>query len=107
MDSAMSNEEQVEEIDIEEYGRRGGQQRHPHALRYVIRIDKTKYTVHVPHMKGREILDLAGKKPPEDYKLTQKLHGGAARTIGLDQDVDFREPGVERLMTLKLDQTDG
>lgn len=105
----MNNEEQfeAEEIEIEEYGRRGGQERHPHARRYVIRIDKTKYTVSVSHMKGREILELAGKIPPEQYKLTQKLHGGGARTIGLDEDVDFRAPGVERFMTLKRDQTEG
>jgi hypothetical protein len=103
----MSNEDQIEEIEIEEYGRRGGQERHPQALRYIIRIDKTKYTVQSSHMNGREILELANRRPAEDYKLTQKLHGGAARTIALAQDVDFRQPGVERFMTLKLDQTDG
>lgn len=105
----MSSEEQfeAEEIEVEEYGKRGGKDRHPRARRYIIRIDKIKHTVHVSHMKGREILKLAGKEPPEDYKLTQKFHGGAARTIGLDEDVDFRAPGVERFMTLKLDQTDG
>ncbi len=105
----MSTEEtfEAEEIDIEEHGRSGSKDRHPHARRYVIRVDKTKYTVQVSHMMGRAILELAGKTPPEQYKLTQKFHGGVAKTIGLDEDVDFRAPGVERFMTLKRDQTEG
>jgi hypothetical protein len=105
----MSSEEQfgAEEIEIEEHGRKGGTERHPHARRYIIRVDKVKYTVHVSHMTGREILELAGKVPPGQYKLTQKFHGGHARTIGLDEEVDFRAPGVERFMTLKRDQTEG
>lgn len=106
----MSCEEEkfeFEEIDVEEHGRKGGEGRLPSARRYVIRVDKTKHPVAVSHMLGREILVLAGKVPPEQYKLTQKFHGGAAKTIGLDDDVDFRRPGVERFMTLKRDQTEG
>lgn len=102
-----SNEYDVDEVDVEEQGKRGGSDRLPRARRYVIRVDKTRYAVEVSHMLGREILALAGKAPPDSYKLNQKLHGGAARTIGLDEDVDFRAPGVERFMTLKLDQSDG
>lgn len=98
---------EIEEIEVEEYGKKGGGKDHPRARRYIIRIDKIKYTVDVSHMKGRELLTLAGKTPPEQYKLTQKFHGGAAHTVGLDEKVDFRKPGVERFMTLKLDQTDG
>jgi len=101
------DEIEIEELEVEEYGKKGGEKRHPRARRYVIRVDKPKYTVDVSHMKGREILTLAGKTPPEQYKLRQKFHGGAADTVGLDEDVDFRKPGVERFMTLKLDQTDG
>lgn len=105
----MSSEEQfeAEEIEVEEYGKKGGEHRHPHARRYVIRVDKEKHVVHVSHMTGREILTLAGKTPPDQYKLTQKFHGGGAKTIHLDEDVDFRKPGVERFMTLKRDQTEG
>lgn len=66
---------------------------------------KTCLNCHV--WEGASHLELAGKVPVEQYKLTQKLHGGAAKTIGLDESVDFREPGVERFMTLKRDQTEG
>lgn len=98
---------EVDEIEVEEHGRKGDDKRLPHARRYIIRVDKTKYTVHVAHMTGRQILELAGKGPPEQYKLTQKFHGGAANTVRLDEEVDFRRPGVERFMTLKRDQTEG
>jgi hypothetical protein len=105
----MNAEEQFEEdeVEVEEHGRRGGDKPLPRARRYVIRVDKTKFTVDVSHLTGRQILELAGKTPPEHYKLTQKFHGGAARTVGLDEDVDFRRPGVERFITLKRDQTEG
>lgn len=101
-------EVEVEEIEIEEHtNKSNGKEKPPKARKYIIRVDKTKFTVEVTGMTGREILTLAGKTPAEQYKLTKKMHGGAARTIGLDEKVDFTEPGVERFMTLKLDQTEG
>lgn len=104
----ISKEEiEYEEIDIEEDGKKGGKYRHPLAKRYVIRVDKKKYTVNVSHMTGREILKLAGKSPPEQYKLTQKFHADCAQMIDLDEDIDFRQPGVECFMTLSRIQTEG
>ena len=101
------SEVELEELELEVHAQKGNPGRTPKAKRYVIRVDKTKYTVQVPSMKGREILTLAGKVPPEQYKLRQKDRGGDARTIQLDEEVDFRAPGVERFMTLKRDQTEG
>jgi hypothetical protein len=97
--------ELVEEVEIEEYGKKND--RPPKAKRYIIRIDKVKYTVEVPSMTGRQLLELAGKTPPEKYSISQKLHGGQVKTIGLSEPVDFTEPGIERFMTLPLDQTEG
>ena len=94
-----------EEVEIEVYGKQNV--RPPKAKRYVIRIDKVKYTVHVPSMTGRQLLELAGKTPPEKYSISEKLHGGHVKTIGLDEEVDFTRHGVERFMTLPLDQTEG
>lgn len=104
----MNNEDKdpiLDEVVLEEYGARG--ERPPPARRYRIRIDRENYTVATSHMLGREILTLAGKTPPEQYKLRQKLRGGQVRPLGLDDDVDFTTPGVERFMTLRLDQTEG
>jgi len=105
--TTIDSEIEVDELDVEAFAQKGGNGRAPKAKRYIIRIDKTKYEVTVGTRTVREILTLAGKTPLEQYKLTQKHHGGAAVTIGLEDTVDFREPGVERFMTLRLDQTEG
>ena len=107
MSAPHEDEFEVEELVIETFAQEGREGRAPSARRYVIRIDRNTYTVNVSSMLGREILTLAGKVPPEQYKLRLKLHGGTAQTIGLDETVDFRAPGVERFMTLKRDQTEG
>jgi hypothetical protein len=103
-DRAM-NEICNEIIDIEQYAKEG--KKIPHATKYRIRIDKDHYVVDVPEMTGRALLELAGKKPVERYALYQKLHGGKTLKIELDAVADFRSPGVERFMTLPLDQTEG
>ncbi len=94
-----------EVIDLEEFAKAG--KKPPHAKKYRIRIDKTKYVVEVPAMTGREILVLAGKKPPDQFILSQKLHGGEVKVIGLHEKADFTQPGVERFMTMAKDQTEG
>lgn len=95
----------LEEVEIEEYGKKNC--RPPRAKRYVIRIDKTKYTVHVSQMTGRQLLELAGKVPPDRYSISMKLHGGHVKPIGLDEEVHFCAHEIERFMTLPLDQTEG
>ena len=92
-------------IDLEEYAL--ANRKPPRARRYRIRIDKTKYEVKVTSMTGRELLTLAGKSPVSNYMITQKLRGGQTRRIELDESTDFTTPGVERFMTLPLDQTEG
>lgn len=99
------HEHEEDVIDIEEYTKAGKEI--PHGKKYQIRIDKTKYVVHVESMTGRELLTLAGKTPVERFRLDQKMKGGHTRKIELDQRVHFTEPGIERFMTLPLDQTEG
>ena len=100
-------EEILELLDIEEFAKANPHKKPPHARRYRIRIDKVRYEVHVPAMTGRQLLELAGKTPPERYSISEKLHGGQSRPIGLDELVHFCKEGVERFMTLPLDQTEG
>ncbi|MGD0769921.1 MAG: multiubiquitin domain-containing protein [Tepidisphaeraceae bacterium] len=95
----------VELVDIEEFGKRN--EKPPRARKYRIRINKHHYVVDVSHMTGREILTLAGKIPPEKYKLQQKFHGGRVKTIQLDEVVDFTAHGVERFQTFPLTETEG
>ena len=94
-----------EVVDLEEYAKAG--RKPPRARRYRIRIDKQQYTVEVSSMTGRELLTLAGKTPVTNYMISQKMRGGEARKLGLDESADFTTPGLERFMTLPLDQTEG
>jgi hypothetical protein len=97
--------ENTEIVDIEEYAKADRQP--PRCQRYRIRIDRERFVVEVPGMTGRELLTLAGKCPPEQYQVFQKLRGGKLDPIGLDEKADFTKPGVERFVTLPLDQTEG
>lgn len=103
---AQAEAAEVEELDIEEFSKvHGGKP--PKAKRYRIRIDREKYTVEVPEMTGRQILELAKKLPPENWLLNQKFKGGHVKPISLNEVVDFRTPGIERFMTLPKDQNEG
>lgn len=95
---------QPEVIDIEEFAKAGKQP--PKDSKYRIRIDKEKYVVDVPGMTGRDLLILAGKNP-EQNSIYEKLRCGQSIKIGLDEMADFTKNGVERFMTLPLDQTEG
>jgi len=92
-------------IDLEEYAL--SDKKPPKEAKYLIKIDKKKYPVTVESMTGRDILLLAEKNPPENFQLRQKLKGGNVRKIGLNDLIDFTEPGVEKFMTIPLDQTEG
>jgi hypothetical protein len=103
----MSGEVEVQEdlVDVEAYAKAGRPV--PHAKRYRIRINKQHYVVDRPVMTGREILELAGMTPAEQFLLRLKLHGGGAKKIEPDQSVDFRAPGVERFVAQKREVQDG
>ena len=105
LERVVEADELVDEIDVETTAAAG--KRRPRARRYRIRIDRERHVVEVPKMTGRQILTLAGRTPPEQWMLSQKLHGGKVVTIGLDEVVDSQAPGVERFMTLPKDQTEG
>ena len=104
--TALPEAAEVEELDLEEFSKMHGG-KPPKAKRYIIRIDREKYTVNVPKMTGRQILELAKKLPPENWLLNQKLKGGRVVAIGLNDLVDFTAAGVERFITLPKDQTEG
>ena len=57
-------------------------------------------------MNGRQLLEIAGKYDVTKWKIFQKLCG-QMQEIGLDEDVCFTTPGVEKFKTMPLDQTEG
>lgn len=74
---------------------------------YKVLIDKTQYDIPEPTPTGRELLIIAAKQPPEQFAIYLKSPGQQPIRIDLDKKVDLREPGVERFVTLPLDQTEG
>jgi hypothetical protein len=98
--------ELLEEVEVEVHVRLPTG-RLPRAKRYIIRVDKQKLVTDQSQLTGRAILKLAGKEPPEKYKLTQLFRDGPPKSIGLDEEVDLCAPGVECFKTLKLEQTEG
>ncbi len=103
--TAEIDESAVEEADLEQLAKAG--HKPPKAKRYRIRVDDHYFVVSQPTMTGREILVLAGKNPPEQFILTQKIRGGTLHTVALDELVDFRKPGVERFNTLPRQVQEG
>lgn len=94
-----------EVIDIEEYAKAG--KNVPKDKKYKILVDKESYVFEESVVTGREILQKAGKVPPEQFILTQKLKGGKRERIELDQVVDLTQPGIERFDTMAIDPTEG
>ena len=74
---------------------------------YKVQIDKDFFEAPVARMTGRELLELADKKPAERYSIYLKVKGGQPDPIALDKKVDLSRPGVERFVTLPHDQTEG
>ena len=81
--------------------------RHGPQRKYEIKIDRDSFETPISRITGRELLKLAGKKPAEGYAIYLKVKGGQPRRIDLNQKIDLSQPGVERFVTLPLDQTEG
>lgn len=93
------------EIDLELYTAEG--KKVPKGQKYKFKVDREKYTSEQETMSGSEILQKAGKTPVQKYQLNQRLRGGKVVKIGYDEVVDFTTPGIEKFMTIPLDQTEG
>lgn len=74
---------------------------------YRIQIDKDFYDVDEPDPTGELLLELAGKRPVNQFALYLKQPGAQPRRIKLLERVDLRAPGTEKFVTLPLDQTEG
>lgn len=103
----VSGEEVVvdEIVDLEEYAKRG--ERPPLAKGYRFRVNGEAFVVHQPIVTGAEVLTIAGLLPVQEYTLRLKRAGERPRKIGLQEQVDLREKGVEKFKALPRDQTEG
>lgn len=102
MDSQMANENgQVEGAPMAD-GEKPDRGRE-----FKIQIDKDHFEVKTPTPTGFQLLSIAGKLPPEQFAIYLRTKGAQPKRIGLQDTVDLREAGVERFVTLPLDQTEG
>jgi hypothetical protein len=74
---------------------------------YHILVDRDNIKVDKECLSGREILSLAGKTPIEKYQLNIRRKGGKVTKVGYDDTICLTEPGIEKFLTLPLDQTEG
>lgn len=73
---------------------------------YQVQIDKDLYQTFESQPTATELLALA-KKLPTEHALYSKQPGEQPKRIPPEQRVDLTQPGVERFVTLPLDQTEG
>lgn len=92
-------------IDIEAYAKEDKPV--PPGKQYQFKVDKDKFTVDHHIVTGHEILTISGRLPVEQYRLDLKMKGGRTQQVNLDDRVDLTEPGLEKFLSLKLDQTEG
>lgn len=102
----VRSEEILDEIvDLEEYASLGKQP--PRSRGYRIRVNGDRFVIEKPEPTGREILEIAGLTPPENYTLRVKIKGEPPRKVALEEKINLRTAGVEKFKALPRDQTEG
>lgn len=102
----MSNHAENSEgyMDMEAFAKEGKDL--PKGRKYILLIDRKKYKWDQECITGRELLILAGKNP-DRYQINQRFRFGRVEEVQLDEKVDLATCGVERFVTLPLDQHEG
>jgi len=102
---AIREEIRDEIADLEDYARKGEEP--PHCRGYRFKVNGEPFEVHRQFVTGKEVLELAGLTPPENYTLRVKVAGQRPRKVPLDEKVNLRTPGIEKFKALPRDQTEG
>jgi hypothetical protein len=92
-------------IDIEEFSKSGREP--PRAKGYRIRVDKDHIIFDKDEVTGREILEKAGRVPPEKYVLREIFSHGGREKIELNQLVHLRHHHIEKFRTMLRSPQDG
>lgn len=58
-----------------------------------------------PVPTGRQIIEAAGGRPPDEYIVLQWLAGSDLEELDFEETTDLREHGVERFIVVKSDRT--
>lgn len=68
----------------------------PKNHKYKVKIDNGIFVFQHKIVKGKEILEKAGKIPIECFTLYQKFRNHDFEKIDFDEEVDLSKPGIER-----------
>ncbi len=82
---------------------RGGHR--PHGPDFQITIDGESYSSSDPIVSGRQLLNLAGKRPVEEHLIYILSRDGLLEDISLEERVDLRRSGKERFLTFLSDRS--
>jgi hypothetical protein len=97
-DTAQDREEA---IDLEKAARDG--RKPPRGRTYRVRIDDVKHQIDEDVVTGRELLELAGRTPVDDYILILRVWGETNEVVGADDEVNLARRGIERFVTGRQD----
>ncbi len=75
--------------------------------KFKFKVRNETYEVDKPVITGREVCEIAGLVPPEQFKLDLKKQGNEYREIALNDTVDLTEPGIEKFVYIARDQSEG
>jgi hypothetical protein len=70
-----------------------------------INVDGTDHRVEHPVVSGRQVLEAAGKLPPDDFIVYWLGTDNVLQDLGLDQTVHLHEQHVERFLTFDNDRS--
>jgi hypothetical protein len=73
--------------------------------KHEVDVDGTKLRVPGPVVTGREVLEVAGKLPPDDYIVYWIGKDNVLRDLGLEGKVHLHEHHVERFLTFQADRS--
>src|ERR1700704_6357919 len=73
--------------------------------RYEVSINDTVHSFGDPIVTGEQILQAAKLFPTDEYLVFEKLRNGQLEERRLDESIDLRAEGIERLITFKSDRS--
>ena len=79
----------------------------PHEKGYKFMVRNRQFETANRFITGREVLEVAGLLPVTRYKLDLKMKGNRYREVGLDEQVDLSDPGIEKFTYISRTQSEG
>jgi len=73
--------------------------------RLTINVDDQEFPVHDPVLTGRQVLEIAGKRPGDDFIVYWLAKNNVLQDLGLENAVHIHKDAVERFLTFRNDRS--